>query len=80
MEGSNRKVNRKEIEPEEWEEIPNRKTWREMQGFNKPSTGRMGVVYWTCRYEGHRAVECPTSVDYPGLRRDELHLVWSSRM
>lgn len=56
---------KQEVEPEEWEATPGRKGWTLGHGFYRPTPGRRGLVCWTCNYEGHRAVDCPTKWGLP---------------
>lgn len=65
-------------EPEEWEEVANRRVWAVGQGFYKATPDRLGLICWICHYEGHRAVNSSTKWGLP-LDFNELRCTKCSR-
>lgn len=66
-----KKVKREEVEAELWEEEFHRRAWTLGHGFYKPTHGRLGLVCWTCHYEGHRTVDY--AINW-GLPQDHVEL------
>lgn len=63
--GLYREVDRQEeVESEEWEEVLNRRTRMLVNGFCKPTPGRLRPKCRTCRHEGHRTVDDLTRCGY----------------
>lgn len=56
----NKKVKQEEVEPEDWEEVLNRKVQMLGYGFYGSTPGRVRLTCWTCLHECYRAKDGPT--------------------